>query len=378
MILIIGSGLSGAVLAERFANILGKNVLVLEKREHIGGNCYDYIDDETGIRLNKYGPHLFHTNNDIVWNYIQKFADWKRWDHSVLSKIDNRFVPVPVCITSVNILCNQNIKNEDEMNSWLLENQVKYDIIDNSEKMCKSRVGDTLFQKLFRPYTIKQWAKEPYELDPSVLSRIPVRNNFDIRYFNDKYQALPKDGYTSFINNMLSNPLIKVQTDVDFIEWRKTNDLSSFEYIFYTGPIDSYFSNLSSKGDEPILDKLEYRSIFFKEERFYNMGFYQPVSQVNYPNMDVSFTRITEYKHFLNQDSPHTIIVKEFTTNDGEPYYPVPSERNIKLFNQYQELAKKEEITNHVYFVGRLANYKYFNMDEAIFNALTIFEKFSN
>jgi UDP-galactopyranose mutase len=365
-ILIVGSGLSGAVLAERFATILNKRVLILEKRDHIGGNIYDYIDEETNILMSKYGAHLFHTNNDKVWEYINRFSRWIRWDHQVVGKVENKLVNIPVNINTVNALQNENIRTTEEMDEWLKKTQIKYDKIENSEQMGKSRVGEDLYNKLFRDYTFKQWSKYPEELDASVLARIPIRNNFDNRYFDDKYQALPEKGYTEFVKKMLDHPNIDVQINTNFLDFMKgTDELKRrYEHIIFTGPIDQYYAD---KG----MEQLEYRSIEFIIERYMNMNYYQPNSVVNYPEPDVPFTRIVEYKHFLNQESEHTVIVKEITKETGEPYYPIPNKRNMELYEKYRELAKGE---NKVHFIGRLANYKYFNMDAAILNALEYFE----
>jgi len=368
MYLIVGCGLTGVVIAERIASQLNESVLIIEKRDHIGGNCYDYIDNETGILVNKYGAHLFHTNNKEVWEYINRFDTWIRWEHKVLSYVDNKFVPMPVNITTVNELCNEHLQNEQDMNEWLENNQIKYEEITNSEEMAKSRIGETLYENLIKPYTYKQWNKYPNELNASVLARIPLRNNFDTRYFNDKYQALPKYGYTHFFESILSHPNIKYMLNTDYFDFIKNTNLK-FKKIIYTGPIDAYF-NLSE------LDKLEYRSIDFKIERYKNMNYYQPNSVVNYPELQYPYTRIVEYKHFLNQQSSHTIIVSETTNDTGEPYYPVPNQKNLELYKKYKKLAELEEKENNVYFVGRLANYKYFNMDEAITNALDFFDRF--
>ena len=361
--IIVGCGLSGAVLAERIANKFKKKVLIIDKRNHIGGNCYDYIDKETNIRVNKYGAHLFHTNDKDVWEYINKFDKWERWEHKVLSYVDNKFVSMPVNITTINELCNQNLENGEDVKVWLNENQVKYENIQNSEEMAKSRIGNELYEKMVKEYTYKQWNKYPNELDKSVLERIPIRPNFDTRYFNDKYQALPKYGYTHFFERLLDNPLIEVRLETDFFKFREENDLSNVK-IIYTGPIDSYYSNLG-------LPKLEYRSIDFKYEVHKNMNYYQPNSVVNYPEKEYPYTRIVEYKHFLNQKSKDTIIVSETTNDKGEPYYPIPNKENMELYEKYKEMAEKEE---NVYFVGRLANYKYFNMDQAIKNSLLLFK----
>ena len=366
MYLIVGCGLSGAVVAERIANVLNEKVLIIEKRNHIGGNCYDYFDKETGILINKYGAHLFHTNYENVWEYINKFSEWQRWEHKVLAYVEDKFVSIPVNITTVNELCGVNLKTEEEMRIWLEKNQEKYDKIVNSEQMAKSRIGEELYNKLIKEYTFKQWGKYPEELDKSVLERIPIRANFDTRYFSDKYQALPKKGYTDFFMNLLKNDNIEIKLDTDFLKFRRENDLTQFKKIIYTGPIDAYFNNYDK------IDKLEYRSINFKIKKCFNMNYYQPNSVVNYPEKEYPYTRIVEYKHFLNQKSRHTVVVSETTSDIGEPFYPVPNKRNLELYEKYRKMADEEE---NVYFLGRLANYKYFNMDEAIKNALDFFEK---
>jgi UDP-galactopyranose mutase len=365
MYLVVGCGLSGAVVAERIATCLNEKVVIVERLDHIAGNCYDYIDDETGILCNKYGAHLFHTNNERVWKYINQFCEWIRWEHKVLSYVDDRYVCIPVNITTINELCNQNICNKTDMHDWLSSNQVKFDAIHNSEEMALSRIGHFLYDKLIKDYTYKQWNKYPVELDKSVLSRIPVRDDFDCRYFSDKYQVLPEKGYTHFVEQLIKNGLIELKLNTDFMEFKKHNDLSCFKKIIYTGPIDMFFY-------DKCIDKLEYRSIEFIREVYKNTRYYQPNSVVNYPGKEHPFTRIVEYKHFLNQNSDHTIIFKEITNDSGHPYYPVPTKKNQELYDKYKALADKEE---NVYFVGRLANYKYFNMDEAIYNALLVADK---
>lgn len=367
-IIIVGCGLSGCVIAERFANIKNKKVLIIEKRDHIGGNCYDYID-ENNILINKYGAHLFHTNYEDVWEYINKFDKWLRWEHKVLGLVDNKLVPIPVNITTVNMICEENIKNEEEMDEWLDKNQIKCENIENSEDIAKSRVGEILYEKIFKNYTYKQWSKYPNELRPDVLSRIPIRNNFDDRYFSDKYQVLPHKGYTHFFKKMIDHPNITVKLNIDYLSIK--NFISNEKITIFTGPIDHYFSEIG-------YDKLEYRSIKFVEERYKNTNYYQLNSVINYPENNVEYTRIVEYKHFLNQSSPHTTIVKEFSTNDGDPYYPILDNKNLELFDKYKVLAEEEKKLNNVHFIGRLANYKYFNMDQAIKNALDYFLNYFN
>lgn len=365
---IVGAGLSGSVIAERFANELNKKVLIIDKREHIGGNCYDYTDQETGIRVNKYGAHLFHTNYHRVWAYIHKFSKWTLYEHKVLGYVNGTHVPIPVNIDTVNKLFHANIQNSQEMDAWLEKEQVKYnhDPV-NSEEMSLSRVGKRLYELIFKGYTYKQWARYPSELGPEVTARIPVRNDWDDRYFpKDKYQALPSDGYTRLFENMiLNNENIDVFTGVDYFQVR---DRIKCGQIVYTGPIDTYFS----KQGWPAL---EYRSLDFERKVALNTEFFQPNSVVNHPSSEDDFTRIVEYKHFLKQRSPHTVYYVERSKDGGEPYYPVPNKRNKDLFAKYQKMADNED---GVYFVGRLANYKYFNMDEAILNALELFDKVSS
>ncbi|HEX8561701.1 MAG TPA: UDP-galactopyranose mutase [Flavobacterium sp.] len=359
-IIVIGAGISGAVLAQHYAAI-GKKVLIIEKRDHIAGNCYDYID-ENGILVSKYGAHLFHTNEEDVWEYVNRFSEWYPWEHKVIAKVDEKLVPIPVNITTVNELFGQNLQTEDEMKAWLEENRVKIDSPKDGREAVISKVGNELYEKMFRHYTKKQWDKYPEELHASVLERIPVRTNFDDRYFSDKYQALPKGGYTQLFENLLDHPNITIQLNTDFFDIKDT--ITGFDKLFYTGPVDRYFEFKHS-----LVEKLEYRSINFVSETV-DAEFFQENSVVNYPGTEVDFTRIVEYKHFGNQQSDKTTIVREYTVDEGEPYYPVPNSRNQEIYEKYK--AEADTLTD-VYFVGRLANYKYFNMDQAFKNAIDLF-----
>ena len=364
-IIIVGAGLSGVVIAEQFSSKLNKKILIIDKRDHIAGNCYDYIDSQTDILMNKYGAHLFHTNDEQVFNYINQYGNWSPWEHKVVGLIDNQHLPIPPNITTVNKMFNLDIKTNEEMKNWLEETQIKYDSITNGEEMAKSRVGEVLYEKIFKHYTYKQWNKYPEELAPEVLARIPIRDSFDDRYFSDKYQVLPEKGYTAFFQNILDKHKdnIDVQLGIDFFNIK--DQINENQIIIYTGPIDTYYAD---KG----LPKLEYRSIDFHIEHKMNTDLYQPHSVVNYPSPDTPYTRCVEYKHFLNQQSKHTVLVKETTTHDGEPYYPVLNDRNKELYHKYQEMTKLEG--NNVHFLGRLASYKYFNMDQAIKNSLDFFK----
>lgn len=371
---IVGAGLSGTVFGDRYSREQGKSVLIIDERPHIGGNCFDYVDEETGILMNKYGAHLFHTDNERVFEYLTSHKDapeWLRWDHKVVGWVKNRLVPIPVNIETVNVVLNLHLKNSTDMREWLDENQVKcVGKCNNAEEMAVSRVGQELYELIFKEYTVKQWDKEPRELDSLVTARIPVRDDFETRYFSDKYQLLPSKGYTKFFEGLLSRELIDVKVGLNYFEFKSKLDNICGKTI-YTGPIDKYFQE--KRVD---LASLEYRSIEFVIEKYFNFdGFKQPNSVVNYPSKDFSFTRIVEYKHFLNQQSKHTITVKELSTAEGDPYYPVPNKRNLDLYEKYRRLAEVEEKENNIYFVGRLANYKYFNMDTAILNALEMFDR---
>ena len=362
-IVIVGAGISGAVLARQYAEV-GKRVAIIEKRDHIAGNCYDYYDDN-GILVSKYGAHLFHTNYEDVWSYVNRFADWYPWEHKVIAEVEGKRVPIPVNITTVNTLYGTKIETEAEMRTWLDDNRVDHPEAANGRDAVLHKVGNDLYEKMFRHYTKKQWDKYPEELDASVLNRIPVRTNTDDRYFSDKYQALPKGGYTVLFEGILDHAGIDVYLGTDFFDVR--DSLQGYEKLFYTGPIDRFFEFKHS-----LTEKLEYRSINFVSETV-NKEYFQENSVVNYPGKEVDYTRIVEYRHFGDQQGPQvTTIVKEYTTDEGDPYYPVPNARNQRIYERYRAEA---EALEDVYFVGRLANYKYFNMDQAFKNALDLFEE---
>lgn len=371
--LVVGAGLSGAVVARELAQ-LGKKVLVIDKREHACGNCFDFVD-KNGFRVALYGPHFFHTVHARVWEYVNRFSEWVPWEHRVLARVEteqgDKHVPVPCNIDTVNDMFGLNIKSEEEMDAWLKGEQIPCADPKDSREVALSRVGQRLYDLLFKGYSRKQWAKWPEELEPSVLARIPVRNNWDDRYFTDTWQGLPKDGYTKFVGNILKHENITVRLNQDFFTYTPEYK-ASFGRIFYTGPIDRYFEGLG-------LPKLEYRSLTFAYETVEvdPSKTWQPVSQVNYPAAEIPFTRITEYKHLPNNpegagSNGVSTIVKEYSTGEGEPFYPVPAPANRELYEKYRAAAEKEP---GVVFVGRLASYKYFNMDQAILNALQCTDK---
>lgn len=365
-ILIVGAGLSGCVLAERFASI-GHDITVIDKRDHIGGNVYDYLID--GIMVSKYGAHIFHTSYEDVWEYVNRFAEWMPYEHRVLSRVDGKLVPIPINIDTVNEVMGTEIKDEEDMRRWLeLQGADRIENPNNSEESALNRIGSKeLYEKMIKYYTYKQWNMFPDKLEASVLDRIPVRTDHNDRYFSDKYEGIPKGGYTKFVTNMLGKEewgkKIGIMTGVDYFDYVKSKSYQKPDFVFFTGKIDSYF------GEK--FGQLEYRSLSFVHE-IHERESYQPVAVVNYPTMDVQFTRIVEHKKLYQQKHPKTLITKEYSSAVGEPYYPIPNDRNRALYEKYQKEAEKAE---GVCFVGRLANYKYFNMDQAIKNALDIFEE---
>jgi len=380
-VLIVGSGLSGAVIAERCSKELGMTSLIIEKRDHIGGNCFDYVDQH-GIRASKYGAHLFHTNSERVWNYVSQFSEWLPYEHRVLGRVpdldgEEQLVPIPPVQATVNALFKENISSDKEMQEWYDKQRQAppNGKPRNGEEAALSRVGPLLYEKIFKHYTKKQWDKYPCELDASVLLRLPCRTSTDDRYFGDQWQALPVRGYTRLFENMLMHdPNITVRVNVDYFKERDAGRLPKYKLLVYTGPIDSYFAQAG-------MPKLEYRSLHF-EEAFVEMPssgpFFQESMVINYPTADTPFTRIVEYKHQPNQteamkrgEVAGTLIVKETSSDTGDPYYPVPNSANQELYEKYRLLAEKE---TSVSFVGRLASYKYFNMDQAILNSLEMFD----
>mmetsp|Transcript_7427 Transcript_7427/g.23033 ORF Transcript_7427/g.23033 Transcript_7427/m.23033 type:complete len:475 (-) Transcript_7427:307-1731(-) len=382
-LLIVGAGLSGCVIAERCSRELGMSSIIIDARDHIGGNCYDYVTKD-GIRASKYGAHLFHTKYQRVWDYVQEFSEWIPFDHRVRGRVPDRdgvkqLVPIPPVQETVNKLFGTSIASEEEMIAYY--DKVRVPPSEggeprNSEEAALARVGPELYDAIFKHYTKKQWDKYPAELDASVMLRLPCRTNTDERYFPDDWQALPLRGYTRIFENMILNdPNITVRLNCDFFAAKEAGALPDYGFLVYTGPIDAYFA---SQG----MPKLEYRSIRFEEEFVPQPegGFFQEAMVVNYPSPDVGFTRIVEYKHVPNQTQgvkdgtvKGTLIAREYSSAEGDPYYPVPNPTNQALYERYRALAEQEE-GSKVCFVGRLASYKYFNMDQAILNALEIYD----
>jgi UDP-galactopyranose mutase len=355
--LVVGAGFAGAVLAERLAHASGKRVLVCDKRPHIGGNAYDHYD-ASGILVHKYGPHVFHTNSEMVFEYLSRFTAWRPYEHRVLSSVDGRLVPIPINLDTINSLYGLNLTSF-ELESFFERVAEKKNAIRTSEDVVVSRVGRDLYDKFFRGYTLKQWGLDPSELDASVAARIPTRTSRDDRYFTDTYQSMPAQGYTRMFERMLDHPNIKLMLNTDY---REIVDEIAFDRMIYTGPIDEYFGFC--------FGRLPYRSLHF-EHRTLECTTHQRVGTVNYPN-EHAYTRVTEFKYLTGQEHPRTSIVYEYPRAEGDPYYPIPREENNELYRKYQARAAAEK---RVHFVGRLATYKYYNMDQVVAQALTLHRK---
>lgn len=355
--LIVGAGFAGSVLAERLANGSGKKVLICDKRPHIAGNAYDHYND-AGILIHKYGPHIFHTNSREVFDYLSRFTEWRQYEHRVLASVDGMLVPIPINLDTINKLYGQNLTSF-EMVEFLEKLGEKREHIRTSEDVVVSVVGQELYEKFFRNYTRKQWGLDPSELDASVTARVPTRTTRDDRYFTDSYQAMPKNGYTRMFENLLDSPNIKIALNCDY---RELMDDIKFKEMIYTGPVDEFFDYRYGK--------LPYRSLEFKHET-HDTEVYQTAPVVNYPN-EHAFTRITEFKYLTGQEHRKTSIVYEFPQAEGDPYYPVPRKENADLYNKYRLLA---DARPDVHFVGRLATYRYYNMDQIVAQALTQYGK---
>lgn len=356
--LIVGAGFAGSVLAERLASQAGKRVLILDRRRHIGGNAYDRHNDD-GILIHPYGPHIFHTNSERIFKYLSQFTDWIPYEHRVLAHVDGLLLPIPINRTTVNQLYGLNLDSDDACAAFLASRAEPRDHCWTSEDVVVSKVGRELYEKFFRGYTRKQWGLDPSELDAQVTARVPTRTNTDDRYFTDAYQYMPRAGYTRMFENMLSHPNIKVMLNTDY---REVKGAVTHKELIFTGPIDEYFDYR--------FGKLPYRSLEFRHETL-DVEQHLPVAVVNYPN-DHDYTRVTEFKHLTGQRHNKTSIVYEYPRAEGDPYYPIPTAECNALYNKYKTLA---EITDGVHFVGRLATYKYYNMDQVVGQALATFDK---
>ncbi len=355
--LVVGAGFAGAVLAERLARQRGDRVLVVDQRDHVGGNAFDHLD-AAGILVHRYGPHIFHTNSESVFEYLSRFTEWHPYEHRVLGWVDERLVPIPINLDTVNALYGLAL-TPDQLEAWFSERAEPVADIRTSEDVIVSRIGRELYQKFFQGYTRKQWGLDPSQLDRSVTARVPVRTNRDDRYFTDRFQAMPLHGYTRMFERMLSHPNITVWTRTGFASIR---DRVSFRRLVWTGPVDEFYGYR--------FGKLPYRSLHFHHQTLERERF-QPVGTVNYPQTE-RYTRITEYKHLTGQAHPCTSVTYEYPVAEGDPYYPVPRPENQAVYRQYEDLASTEP---DVWFAGRLATYRYLNMDQVVGQALATFRR---
>ncbi|MDJ1493502.1 UDP-galactopyranose mutase [Cytophagaceae bacterium DM2B3-1] len=357
--LIVGAGFAGAVLAERLAKKSNKKVLIIDKRKHIGGNAYDYYN-ESGILIHKYGPHIFHTNSPKVFAYLSEFTLWRPYEHKVLASVRNKLLPIPINLNTVNGLYGHNFDSA-QLAAYFDQIKEPIETIRTSEDVVLSQVGRDLYETFFRGYTRKQWGMDPSELDKMVTSRIPTRIDCDDRYFTDTFQYMPLHGYTRMFENMLDHPNIHIALNTSYTEIKK---YVGFKNLIFTGPVDEYF--------DYCYGHLPYRSLQFVHKTV-DQAQFQSVAVVNYPN-DQDYTRITEYKHLTGQEHAKTSITYEYPSWNGDPYYPVPKPENAALYQQYKLLT---ETLPNVHFVGRLGTYRYYNMDQVVAQALTLYDKLS-
>lgn len=355
--LVVGAGFAGSVVAERLATCLDARVLLVDSRPHIGGNAYDHYDD-AGILVHRYGPHIFHTASRDVFEYLSRFTEWRSYQHRVMAAVDGQLVPIPINLDTINQLTNSRFSSA-ELDDYFHSVAEPVGEVRTSEDAIVSKVGRELYEKFFRNYTRKQWGVDPSELDASVTSRIPVRTNRDARYFTDPYQVMPLHGYTRMFERMLDHRNLHILLNTDY---REVQDIIPHDALVYTGPIDEYFDHR--------FGVLPYRSLDFKFETV-NHPVHQPAPVVNYPN-EYAYTRVTEFKYLTGQEHPKSTIVYEFPKDGGDPYYPVPRPENNALYRKYEALA---QTTPNVHFVGRLATYKYYNMDQVVAQALTLCSK---
>ena len=365
-IIIVGAGISGATIARKYAED-GEQVIVVDKRDHIGGNTYDFVN-EHGVLMAKYGAHIYHDSDDETWEFVSRFTEWIPYEHRVKSHVEGKLVPVPTNIDTYNEVLGENWTDGEKLKEWVESQHPEITEPKNSEESALKRIGsDIIYEKMFKNYTKKQWDKYPSELDASVMERIPVRYDHNDRYFGDKYEGIPKEGYTVMVRNMLDHENIKVILGRDYHDM----DLPEPKKLFYTGKIDTYF------GEK--FGKLEYRSIEFEHETHKTQS-YQDHAVINYPGEEFPYTRIIEHKKFFGpefQNLPVTTITREYSIAGGEPYYPVPNQANRDLYEKYKAEAEKLEQQN-IYFIGRLASYKYFNMNQAIRAALDLYNRLTN
>ncbi|MBB6377861.1 UDP-galactopyranose mutase [Pseudonocardia eucalypti] len=370
-LVVVGSGFFGLTVAERAANELGKRVLILERRNHIGGNAYSEAEPETGIEVHRYGAHLFHTSNKRVWEYVNRFTSFTNYQHRVFARVADQVYAFPMNLALINSFFGRS-HTPDEARALIASQAAEFDTAaaKNLEEKAISLIGRPLYEAFVKGYTAKQWQTDPTELDPSIITRLPVRYTFNNRYFNDSFEGLPTDGYTAWLERMAETPGVTVKLDTDYFAVR--DQLPDVPTV-YTGPLDRYFDYREGE--------LGWRTLDFEQEVLTGTGDFQGTSVMNYNDIDVPYTRIHEFRHFHPERAEYpgdkTVIVREFSRfaeSGDEPYYPINTAGDRTKLERYRELARKETVNRKVLFGGRLGTYKYLDMHMAIGSALTMFE----
>jgi len=363
-ILIVGAGPVGCVIAERCANINKWTSIIIDKRNHIAGNCFD-LKNNKKVLYHKYGPHYMRFKKKYIYNYVSKFTKWIKGDYVVKSYIDGKLYPIPINLITLEKFFKKKFKNEKDAKLFINKKKIKIKKIKSSEDFILSKLGREIYESFYKNYTIKQWGRHPRDLDKSICGRLPIRYNKNCYYVNEKMRFMPKEGYSVLFNNMISNNKINVKLNTNYkkIEKRIKPRIATI----YAGPPDEYFNYK--------FGKLEWRSLDFKFKTV-KKKYIQDCVQINYPN-EKKYTRRVEIKHVTKQKSNFTSISYEYPKSKGDPYYPINNIKNIKKFNKYKKLMKNEE-RKRVFFEGRLAQYKYLNMDEVIERSLNLFQRIKN
>jgi UDP-galactopyranose mutase len=362
--LVVGAGFAGTIVAERLAAELDHRVLVIDRREHIAGNAFDYYD-AAGTLVHKYGPHIFHTNSEKVVDYLSRFTEWRPYEHRVLARVGEQLLPMPINRDTINRLYGLDLRTDEDVEAFYAERREERPRMETSEDAVVAKVGWELYETFFRGYTRKQWELDPKDLHASVCARIPIRTNTDDRYFTDSFQNMPAEGYTAMFERMLEHPNIEVRPGTEFSDVRDEVD---FGHLVWTGPIDEYFGHR--------FGPLPYRSLHFELDTVETPGgdYALPAGSINEPDGEVPYTRCTEFRRLSGQEGlTRSTLAYEYPRSEGDPYYPIPREQNRQLFKRYRELA--DAVAGDVTFVGRLANYQYLNMDQVTAQALATFER---
>jgi len=363
--LVVGAGYAGSIMAERLASQCDQRILVIDRRAHLAGNAYDYVD-EHGVLVHKYGPHIFHTNSRKVVDYLSAFTDWRPYEHRVLARVGEQLLPIPINRTTVNELYGLTLSSDEEVQAFYDQRAEPRELLKTSEDAVVAKVGRDLYEKFFRGYTRKQWQRDPSELHASVTSRIPTRTNTDDRYFTDDHQAMPAAGYTAMFHRILDHPNIELRLSTDFFDVREA---ISRGHTVYTGPVDLYFDRCHGE--------LPYRSLEFELRSEPTPGgrLLQPSASINEPSEAVPHTRTTEFRWLTGQRADASTIALEYPRSEGDPYYPIPTDATRELYQRYEALANAED---DVTFVGRLARYQYLNMDQVTAQALSAFQRLAD